>query len=109
MNIIWKTPAGLDCSILLLEEFIAVDDNVCTAPIMAGKDILEFVQSSHIIGADPADEREMNNVASVPKSSEMRNVIKSMRSYLDAYSIGEMNNKMNDIELFFDNLMIKKQ
>ncbi|GFU88880.1 hypothetical protein TNCV_4445551 [Trichonephila clavipes] len=41
MNKIRKTPAGLDCPIVLSEEFIAVDDNVCTAPIMADKDILK--------------------------------------------------------------------
>ncbi|GFV48941.1 hypothetical protein TNCV_1093411 [Trichonephila clavipes] len=76
------------------------DDNVCTAPIMADKEILEFVQSSkNIINADFDDENEMNN-APVPISSEMRNIMKSMLSYLDALSNGEMNNKMDDIEQF---------
>ncbi|GFX15206.1 hypothetical protein TNCV_2709111 [Trichonephila clavipes] len=57
---------------VLMEEFIAVDDNnVYTFPIMTDKDILEFVQSSkNIIDADSDDENEMNNVASVPTSSE---------------------------------------
>uniref|UniRef100_A0A8C4SC05 HTH CENPB-type domain-containing protein n=1 Tax=Erpetoichthys calabaricus TaxID=27687 RepID=A0A8C4SC05_ERPCA len=65
------------------------------------KDILEFVQSSkNIIDADSDDENEMNNAAPVPTSSEMRNIMKSMRSYLDANSNGEMNNKMDDIEQF---------
>ncbi|GFX00763.1 hypothetical protein TNCV_4577301 [Trichonephila clavipes] len=46
------------------EEFVAVDDdNVCTAPIMEDKDILEFVQSSkNIIDADSGDKNKMNNV-----------------------------------------------
>ncbi|GFX96183.1 DDE_3 domain-containing protein [Trichonephila clavipes] len=50
MNKIRKTSAGLDCPTVLLEEFVAVDDddNVCTAPIMAYKDIFEFAQSSKI-------------------------------------------------------------
>ncbi|GFV58544.1 rho guanine nucleotide exchange factor 17 [Trichonephila clavipes] len=58
-------------------EFITLDDdNVCTAPIMADKHILEFVQSSNnIIDADSEDKNEMNIAAPVPISSEMRNVI----------------------------------
>ncbi|GFT62368.1 hypothetical protein TNCV_4717471 [Trichonephila clavipes] len=54
------------------------DDNVYTAPIMADKDILEFVQSSkkYFMDADSDDENEMNNVAPVPVSTEMRNVLK---------------------------------
>ncbi|GFX93692.1 SCAN domain-containing protein 3 [Trichonephila clavipes] len=82
------------------EEFVAVDDdNVRTAPIMANKDLLEFVQSSKIIiHADSDDENEMNNATLVPSSSEMRNTIKSVRNYLDAHSNGEMNTKTDDIE-----------
>ncbi|GFT70964.1 uncharacterized protein TNCV_694941 [Trichonephila clavipes] len=79
-----KTPAGLDCPIVLLEELFAVDDdddNECTAPIMTDKDILEFVQTS---------------IAPVSTSSEMRNVVKSTRSYLDAHSNGEISNEMNE-------------
>ncbi|GFW94494.1 hypothetical protein TNCV_2702151 [Trichonephila clavipes] len=46
MNKIRKTPAVLDCLIILSEESIAVDDdNVYTTSIMADKDILKFVQS----------------------------------------------------------------
>ncbi|GFT14469.1 hypothetical protein TNCV_4004381 [Trichonephila clavipes] len=91
--------------IVLLEELIAVnDDNVCTAPIMADKGILEFVQSSkNIIDSDSDDENEMNKAALVPTSSEMWNVKKSMRSYLDANSNGEMNNKMDDIDQYVEN------
>ncbi|GFT70900.1 hypothetical protein TNCV_2792271 [Trichonephila clavipes] len=46
------------------------------------------------------DTNEINNAAPVPTSSEMRNIIKSMHSYLDANSSGEMNSKMDDIEPF---------
>ncbi|GFW23744.1 hypothetical protein TNCV_2032871 [Trichonephila clavipes] len=47
MNKSRKTLAGLDSPTVSSEECIAIDDdNVCTAPIMADKDILEFVQSS---------------------------------------------------------------
>ncbi|GFU19554.1 hypothetical protein TNCV_21291 [Trichonephila clavipes] len=42
--------------------------------------------------------------APVPTSSEMENIMKSTRSYLDSYSNGEMNNKMDDIEQFVDDL-----
>ncbi|GFY15445.1 hypothetical protein TNCV_1572561 [Trichonephila clavipes] len=54
MNKIRKTPARLDCPIVLSKEFIAVgDDNVCTARIRADKEILVFVRSSkNIIDAD---------------------------------------------------------
>ncbi|GFS52056.1 hypothetical protein TNCV_1104781 [Trichonephila clavipes] len=62
------TPEDLPCRRIL----IAVgDDNVCTAPIMADKDILDFVQSSkNTIDADSDDENEMTNAAPVPTSSE---------------------------------------
>ncbi|GFU44041.1 hypothetical protein TNCV_4963531 [Trichonephila clavipes] len=49
---------------------------------------------------DSDDENEMNNAAPVPTSFEMRNVMKSMHSYLDAHSNGEMNKEMDDIEQF---------
>ncbi|GFT38540.1 hypothetical protein TNCV_2748201 [Trichonephila clavipes] len=39
---------------------------------------------------DSNDEREMNNAAPVPTSSEMMNVVKSMRSYLDAHSVSNL-------------------
>ncbi|GFW51482.1 hypothetical protein TNCV_4211601 [Trichonephila clavipes] len=46
MRKIRKTPAGLDCPIVLSEILIPPDDDyVCTVPLMADKDILEFVQS----------------------------------------------------------------
>ncbi|GFT77064.1 hypothetical protein TNCV_1099411 [Trichonephila clavipes] len=96
MNKIWKAPAGLDYPIVLSEEFVAVDDNVCTAPIVTY--VLEFVQSSENNDEDSDDEREngVSDAAPVPASSEMMNVMKSMRSYLDAHSNREMSNKMND-------------
>ncbi|GFW10961.1 hypothetical protein TNCV_4459361 [Trichonephila clavipes] len=76
---------------------------------MADKDILGFVHSpKNIIGADSDEEHDMNNATSVPASSEMRNAMKSMRSYLDAHSNGEMNNKMDDIEQLVDNLIQKE-
>ncbi|GFS62535.1 hypothetical protein TNCV_1263081 [Trichonephila clavipes] len=57
-----------------------------------------FKAQKNIIDADSGEEDEMNNAAPVPTSSEMRNTMKSMRSYLDAYSNGEMNNKTDGIE-----------
>ncbi|GFU25281.1 transposable element Tcb2 transposase [Trichonephila clavipes] len=80
MNKILKTQAGLGCPIVLSGKFITVDDDVCimAVPIIAGKGILEFVQSSkNIIEADSNDENEMNNAFPVPTSSEKRNVLKS--------------------------------
>ncbi|GFY08962.1 hypothetical protein TNCV_4661531 [Trichonephila clavipes] len=89
MNKLPKTSTGLDCSIELSEDFIADDDNVYTAPIMEEKDILEFVQSSkNIIGAYSDDENKINNTVPVHTSSEMRNVMKSIRSCLDAHYKG---------------------
>ncbi|GFS68641.1 hypothetical protein TNCV_1958731 [Trichonephila clavipes] len=78
--------------------------------MMADKDILKFVQSSQIIiDADSDDENEMNNAGPVPTSSEMGNIMKSMRSYLVVHSDGEMNNKMKDFDQFNDNLILKTQ
>ncbi|GFX53596.1 hypothetical protein TNCV_2327111 [Trichonephila clavipes] len=83
-----------DCPTISSEEFVAIDDdNVCTAPIMADKDILEFVQSSE-------DKNEMNNAAHLSPPSEMRNIMKNKRIYSDAYSNVEMNNKMTNIKQF---------
>ncbi|GFU67360.1 hypothetical protein TNCV_640601 [Trichonephila clavipes] len=95
MNKVWKTPVGVDCFTVLSEEFVAVDDiNVCRAPIMEGKDILEFVQSlKNIIYEDSDDDNEMNNAPPVPTLFEMKNIMKSMCSYLDVHSNNEMNKK----------------
>ncbi|GFV51596.1 hypothetical protein TNCV_3680791 [Trichonephila clavipes] len=53
-----KVSVLLDCPTVASEEFITVDDNnVCTAPIITGKGILELVQSSkNVIDADSGDE-----------------------------------------------------
>ncbi|GFT79744.1 hypothetical protein TNCV_732801 [Trichonephila clavipes] len=53
------------------------------------------------------DENEMNKAAPVPTSTEMRNIMKSMRNYLDAYSNGEKNKKLDSIEQLIGNLMLK--
>ncbi|GFT72928.1 hypothetical protein TNCV_1976491 [Trichonephila clavipes] len=83
---------------------------MCTAPIMADQDILEFVQSSkNIIDADSGDQNEMNNSAPVPSSSDMRNIMKSMSSYLDTHSNGEMNKKIGSIEQFIDNFVTTRR
>ncbi|GFT09823.1 RNA-directed DNA polymerase from mobile element jockey [Trichonephila clavipes] len=75
------------------------DDNLSTAPIMAGKVILGFVQSlKNIMDADSEEENEISNAAPVPMTSEKRNIIKRMRNYSDAHSNGEMNIKMEEIE-----------
>ncbi|GFX27549.1 hypothetical protein TNCV_4996041 [Trichonephila clavipes] len=93
-----EDPPCRDCPIVSSHEFVAVnDDNVRKAPIMTDKDILEFVQSLKM-----KDEHEVNIATSIPTSSEMRNTRKSMRSYLDAHSNGEMNEKMDDSEQFVD-------
>ncbi|GFV68813.1 hypothetical protein TNCV_1626061 [Trichonephila clavipes] len=104
MNKIRKAPAELsvllDCPTVSTKEFVAVDDdNVCTEPIVADKDTLEFFQSSkNISDADSDDENEMNDEDPVTTSSEMQNIMKSMRSYLDAHSNGEMNSKRVNIK-----------
>ncbi|GFW84731.1 hypothetical protein TNCV_1814611 [Trichonephila clavipes] len=61
-----------------LEEYVAVDDGkVCTAPIMADKGILEFVQSSsNITDADFEDKNEVNNAARVFTSLKIKNIMK---------------------------------
>ncbi|GFX03143.1 hypothetical protein TNCV_4289261 [Trichonephila clavipes] len=70
-----------------------VDSGLCSytgdAPIMADKDILQFVQSSkNVIHADSDDENKINVAAPVPTSSEMRNIMKSMPNYFDAHCNG---------------------
>ncbi|GFW37656.1 hypothetical protein TNCV_415421 [Trichonephila clavipes] len=72
---------------------------IMCVPIMVDKNILEFAQGSkNIIYANSDGKNGMNNAASVPTSSEMRNIMESMYSYLDAHSNGEMNNKFEYIE-----------
>ncbi|GFW91635.1 hypothetical protein TNCV_4500541 [Trichonephila clavipes] len=64
----------MDCPIISSKEFVAVhDDNVCTAPTMTGKDILECVQSSKsIIDTDSDGE----NASPALLSSEIRSIMK---------------------------------
>ncbi|GFV62725.1 transposable element Tcb1 transposase [Trichonephila clavipes] len=52
---------------------------------MPDKDIWEFVQIGKKISLlqDSDDENEMRNAAPDPTSSEIRNIMKSIRSYLD--------------------------
>ncbi|GFY34356.1 uncharacterized protein TNCV_2506591 [Trichonephila clavipes] len=70
---------------------------------------MEFVQrSKNSIEADSDDENEMNHATPIPASSEVKNIMKNMRSYLDAHCNGEMNNKMEDIEKGVDNTMLRK-
>ncbi|GFX67817.1 CCHC-type domain-containing protein [Trichonephila clavipes] len=81
-----KTTAGSDCSTVPFEEFVAVnDDNMCTAPMMADKDILEFFQNSEDITDADSDttKNEFNNAVPVPTSSKMRN-IKKKKEFLGA-------------------------
>ncbi|GFU70150.1 hypothetical protein TNCV_5057441 [Trichonephila clavipes] len=77
MNNLQKTPARLDCPIVLSEEFLAVyNDNVCTA-LIKEKNVWKFLQSSkNIIYVDSDDENEINNAAPVTTSSEMKNVMR---------------------------------
>ncbi|GFT01749.1 tigger transposable element-derived protein 4 [Trichonephila clavipes] len=75
-----KVSALLNCPTVSSEEYIAIDDNnVYTVP-------LECDQSSKdTIDEDSDDENEINSASPVPTSSEMRNIMKSMRRYLDAH------------------------
>ncbi|GFS52999.1 hypothetical protein TNCV_331271 [Trichonephila clavipes] len=61
----------------------------------------------NVVDADSDGEIEINNADPEPTSFEMRSIMKSMFSYLDEHSSGEMNNRMNDIEQFVDSLMLK--
>ncbi|GFU03883.1 hypothetical protein TNCV_1718491 [Trichonephila clavipes] len=72
MNKIRKTPAWTQLSdrpTESSEEFVAVDDdNVCTAPTMTIKGILELIQNSkNFIDADSDDENERNNTVPTSK------------------------------------------
>ncbi|GFW52029.1 hypothetical protein TNCV_2818981 [Trichonephila clavipes] len=86
-----------------MEEFVS-DDDKCVYSPNYGKDILQFAQSSkNIIDTIRSDSKnEMNNTTPIHMSYEMRNIMKSMHSYLDAHFNGEMNNKMEDTEQQFD-------
>ncbi|GFW60763.1 hypothetical protein TNCV_571091 [Trichonephila clavipes] len=101
-NLFEKVFVLLDCVTASSEEFVAVDDDiVLMLPIMADKDILEFVHSlKNIIDADSDNENEKNNASPVLPSSNMRNVMKSLRSYFDIHSKVEMNDKMDNTEQF---------
>ncbi|GFX49117.1 hypothetical protein TNCV_3077351 [Trichonephila clavipes] len=61
---------------------------VCTAPIMTEKDILEFLQAQKISSMKTPTTKMVSiddNAVPVPASSEIRNIMKSMRSFLDAH------------------------
>lgn len=106
-----KVSALLDCPTLSLNEYVAVDDNVCTAPIMTQKEIVEIVQNpndSTYVDSDDESENGISDAVPVPSTSEMRKIIKSMRSYLNAQSNGEMDKTMDDLEQFVDNVVLKR-
>ncbi|GFV81282.1 hypothetical protein TNCV_4773081 [Trichonephila clavipes] len=88
------------CIIQFSEELVSVgDDTACRAPFIADKDIWELIQSSNDIShADSDDEKELNIVAPVLTSSEMRSIMKSTRICLDAHSNAKVNDKMEGME-----------
>ncbi|GFU44152.1 hypothetical protein TNCV_615391 [Trichonephila clavipes] len=63
-----------------------------------------FKAQKCIIDADSQDEDKVNNVAPDPASSEIRNIMESIRSYFYAHSNDERNYKMDDIKQV-DNLI----
>ncbi|GBM08365.1 hypothetical protein AVEN_108365-1 [Araneus ventricosus] len=100
----------LDCPIVLLDEFVTVDDDVFIAPIVTNEDILGIVQSSNDpidVGSDDEFDNEIKIAVPVPITSKLRNIVKSIRSYLAMHSNVQMNKTMDDIEQFVDNLMLK--
>ncbi|GFX28022.1 hypothetical protein TNCV_774061 [Trichonephila clavipes] len=100
MNKIRKTPATQ----VHLRKNSLQSVIMCYSPNY-GKNILGFVQSSkNIIDADFNGKIVMNNAAPDLTSCEIRNIMKSGSSYLEAHSIGEINIKMDDIEECIDNL-----
>ncbi|GFW31435.1 hypothetical protein TNCV_1287831 [Trichonephila clavipes] len=75
-----KVPVLLDCPSAPLEEFIAIDDdNVCTAPIIAGQRHSGACSKlKTITNANSEYEKKMNPATPVPTSSEMRNIMKKI-------------------------------
>ncbi|GFX75513.1 hypothetical protein TNCV_4714201 [Trichonephila clavipes] len=89
-------PITIDCNVVA---FIVFEEGF-HQPIKRTKQQRHFGVCSkrkNIIQEDSDDEQKMNNAAPVPRSSELRNVMKSIRRHLDVHYIGEMNKKMDDI------------
>ncbi|GFY11814.1 hypothetical protein TNCV_1530061 [Trichonephila clavipes] len=62
---------------------------MCVQPqLRKAKAFWSLFNDKKIIDADSDDKNEMNNAAPVSRSFEKRNVMKSMRSVLDAHSKG---------------------
>ncbi|GFY12325.1 hypothetical protein TNCV_284281 [Trichonephila clavipes] len=79
----------------------------CVQPQL-GQRRLKVVQSLKNIFDSYSDVKNvMNSAVLDPTLYEMRNIMKSVRSYLDARSNGEMNNNMDDIEQCDEHLMQK--
>ncbi|GFU57792.1 hypothetical protein TNCV_1281401 [Trichonephila clavipes] len=96
-----KVSVQLDCPIVSWEKFFVKEaDNEYTAPIKIGKDNLEFKAQKNIIDGDYEGKNDKNNVTPVPTSFEMRNIMKTMRCYLDPHSNGKMNNKTDHMKQF---------
>lgn len=71
-----KVSTLLACPTASLEEFVVDYDNLCTAPIMAGKDILEIVQSSKDaidVDSDEEFDNEVNIAVPILSTLKMRN------------------------------------
>ncbi|GFU79122.1 hypothetical protein TNCV_2136451 [Trichonephila clavipes] len=107
MNKVRNTPVEvsevsvfLDCPTVSSEEFLAVHEDIMyySAPMMADKDIFEFVQSSNILLMQ-IPTTKMKLIMQILYFHAIRHHEK-YRSNLDAHSNSEMNNKMDDIEKF---------
>ncbi|GFX35395.1 hypothetical protein TNCV_102021 [Trichonephila clavipes] len=57
--------------------------------------------SENITYADTDEENEMDNADPFRTSYKMRNIMESMRNYLDAHANDEMNNKIDEIKHFY--------
>ncbi|GFW90385.1 hypothetical protein TNCV_3509331 [Trichonephila clavipes] len=94
MNKIRKTPAELsvllDCPTVSLKEFVAVDDDNVTN---CGKQRHFGVRLKLKNISDAVSDDKLKLIMKITTSYEKQNTMKSMRSYLDAHSNGEMNNK----------------
>lgn len=107
-EIFGKVSELLDCPTVSINEYVSIDNDVSTAPILTEKEILEMVKNPKV-SADSDDEFDngFNDAVPVPSTSEVRKMINSVRCYLDAHSNGEMSKTIDDLEQFVDNIALK--
>ena len=92
-----------------LNEYVTVDENVTTAPVLTDTDIVETVQVDNCEGDDSDDELDTENDSeNVPTATDMLSLLSRVGGrYFEANSEGEMFEHVDKLEQFVENKIVQ--